>query len=215
MKEKIFNKPKNKDAGFDRLRQKSSTVSDCKTFDSDVMRGGKVEPSSPSGAVDSDSRLHHSLLSSCYRPLTLSLQSQVVYISDMNKVIFVKVVISFQKDDSCVRGKVGVWLGDVVGKVVAYLVWRTWLLMTSCIISYDIVDIISTESSDWYSQQQQQTQVVLPSAEWPSCQSVKPMIDLQKLLAETSEAIKVCILEIKLAFSRWAANKWPTTQNAH
>ena len=103
----------------------SSTVDYCKTFNSDVMRGIKVEPSSPSGAVDNDSRLHHSLLSSCYRPLTLSLQSQVVYITDMYKILSVKAVFSFQEDDGGVRGEVGVRLGDVVGEVVAYLVWRT------------------------------------------------------------------------------------------
>ena len=157
MKEKICNSLKVKHGTSSHSRrQKSSAVNDCNTFNSDVMRGGKVKPSSPSGAVDNDSRLHHSLFSSCYRPMTLSLQSQVVNIADTNKLNFIKAVISFQKNDGCVRGEVGVRLGDVVGEVVAYLVWRTWLFMTSCIISCDIVDIISTESSERYSQQQQQ-----------------------------------------------------------
>ena len=107
------------------LLPSTSTVDYCKTFNSDVMRGIKVEPSSPSGAVDNDSRLHHSLLSSCYRPLTLSLQSQVAYITDLYKILSVKAVFSFQEDDGGVRGEVVVRLGDVVGEVVAYLVWRT------------------------------------------------------------------------------------------
>ena len=77
----------------------SSTVDYCKTFNSNFVGGSKVEPSSPSGAVDNDSRLHHSLLSSCYRPLTLSLQSQVVYIIDIYKVFFIQAVFSFQEDD--------------------------------------------------------------------------------------------------------------------
>ena len=34
-------------------------------------------------------------------------------------------VISFQEDDGGVRGEVAARLGDVVGEVVAYLVWRT------------------------------------------------------------------------------------------
>ena len=89
------------------------------------MRGSKLDPSSPSGAVDNDSRPHHSLLSSCYRPLTLSLQSQVLYITDMYKILPVKAVFSFKEDDSSVRGEVVVRLGDVVGEVAAYLVWRT------------------------------------------------------------------------------------------
>ena len=36
-----------------------------------------------------------------------------------------KAVFSFQEDDDGVRGEVVVRLGDVVGEVVAYLVWRT------------------------------------------------------------------------------------------
>ena len=59
------------------------------------MTSIKDEPSSPSGAFDNDSRLHHSLLSSCYRPLTLSFQSQVVYIVDLYKIRDVKAVFSF------------------------------------------------------------------------------------------------------------------------
>ena len=62
-------------------------------------------------------------------------------------------MFSFQEDDGGVRGEVVVRLGDVVGEVVAYLVWRT---LTSCIISCDIVDISGCESSGRYSQQQQQ-----------------------------------------------------------
>ena len=87
------------------------------------MRGIKVEPSSPSGAVDNDSRLHHSLLSSCYRPLTLSLQSKVVYITDMYKILSVKALLS--KDDGGVISEVGVGLGDVVGEFFTFLAWRT------------------------------------------------------------------------------------------
>ena len=77
------------------------------------------------GAVDNDSRLHHSLLRSCYRPLTLSHQSQVAYIVDLYKICAVKAVLTVQKDESGVRGEVVARLGDVVGEVVAYLVCRT------------------------------------------------------------------------------------------
>ena len=65
-------------------------------------------------AVDNDSRLHHSLLRSCYRPLTLSLPSQVAYIVDLYKICAVKAVLTIQKDESGVRGEVVARLGDVV-----------------------------------------------------------------------------------------------------
>ena len=50
-------------------------------------------------------------------------------------------MFSFQEDNCCVRGEVRVRLGDVIGEVVAYLVERTRVLTTSCIIRCDIVDI--------------------------------------------------------------------------
>ena len=64
----------------------------------------------------------------------------------------IKAVLTFQEDDGGVRGEVVFRLGDVVGEIVAYLVWRTYLL----IIRYNIVDISGCEGSGRYSQQQQQ-----------------------------------------------------------
>ena len=70
-------------------------------------------------------RLHHSLLSSFYWPLTLSFQSQIIHIAYIYMRLSIIAVISFQENDGGVRGEVAARLGDVVGEVVAYLVWRT------------------------------------------------------------------------------------------
>ena len=102
-----------------------STVSDCKTFNGNIVTSMKDESTSSSGAVDNDSRLHHSLLRSCYRPLTLSLQSQIVYFVDLYMILSVKAVLTFQEDDGGVISEVLSRLRDVVKEVVAYLVWRT------------------------------------------------------------------------------------------
>ena len=56
------------------------------------------------------------------RPLTLSLQSQVVNIVDFYKICAVKAMLTFQEDDGGVRGEVVARLRDVVGEVAAYLV---------------------------------------------------------------------------------------------
>ena len=65
------------------------------------------------------------LASSFYRPLTLSFQSQIIHMAYIYMRLSIIAVISFQEDDGGVRGEVVARLGDVVGEVVAYLVWRT------------------------------------------------------------------------------------------
>ena len=70
-------------------------------------------------------------------------------ITDIHRIFSIQGVFSFQEDNDGIRGEVIVGLGDVVGEVVANLVKRTQLVMTSC-ISCDIVDISSHESSGRY-----------------------------------------------------------------
>ena len=48
-----------------------------------------------------------------------------MYIVDFYKIRAIKAVLTFQEDDGGVIGEVVARLGDVVGEVVAYLVWRT------------------------------------------------------------------------------------------